>query len=427
MTISGRAYPGTETSRERRALEAIRTAPEGKLTKSELARAVWGEVSQSTQAMATRLTRTMLERRSIVENRDGRIVYVTLAAATAGGEDELADGRPFDRPYVHLVDAAEWGLAHGSAGEFAASLEIIKTQSKSDAVDAREDRKALHDRAQSLEGDPRKSLVDVLAQFGLERERDFLATDLLVAWKKLGAVSSHDHDIASRLVWVVMALAVNQRLRLLGGDRAHKHQSLLDQRVRSALRRIRARAPVHAAYLEALRQTAKGGASESVWRSVQNAKPLDEDPAVERMRAQGEFNAGIAALDTFLRRELRPEVFRRIGFAEGFTHDQGAPIHAAERFAVDHERDFRDSLLRISKHELGALRPTLESLRDRFADLKNHLSGSANYHLRMVDSVLGKTFDPQTEGLPAQYDRLIRNNFWTPEMLWHHVAITKNV
>src|SRR4029077_12699192 len=106
-----------------------------------------------------------------------------------------------------------------------------------------EDHRDIDDFVRDWPDGPRKKLCRAIGVFGLSRERDFMAQQLL----EIGG----EVDGGEALLWVAMAMAVSRRLWLIGGDRAlHDHDRLV-RASKKHLKMLDALAPVHAAYWSA--------------------------------------------------------------------------------------------------------------------------------------------------------------------------------
>ena len=361
--------------------------------------------------MATRITRDLVVAGQVREERDGRVVYVTLAGASSGTSASDPQ-RPFDRPYVHLVDAAEWALARVPRDPFAQALEVVRAQESAGDVASRRVREQLRALASELDRDPRKLLVDALAEFCVEHERDFLAADLLKAAQGLRSFGDPEGAPCPWLAWVAMrwpsasACALRLAVRRRAGRRATAPGAprQADEAGPAAPAK---HAPAHAAYLEALHRTAQEAPTSLARSERTRLTAVDaSDPVVRRMTAQGSSTPPSAA------RSASPRGSPR------------AAIHAAERFARERKKAARQPPPRHEERE-GRGGTQIEALLDS-------LRRAAAEPLRLrripqadggVGDLSGSVESARPEE-PAQYDRLIRNNFWTPEMEEAPTAIT---
>lgn len=445
-------------SQTRRAVEALQAAGDPGLTKGELAQAVWGAVTPSTQSMTTRLTQQLEQAGRIRESRDGRNIFVRLVEQNALVSSpqplldfshslerlydaswrriKSGDQRPFDRPFFHLAHVAKVvarGLDRRDEDNrtFAeVLLRILDTTREEEASEAREDREAIYAVAARLpHGSFLQGLARALGTFALEHDRDYMARDLLAI--------KPDPAHPCSLLWAAMAIPVARRLWLIGEDRAHEDYERLQRRVRKSLGgALEAQAPVHVAYLRAKYEIATGDLFAGAWEPLTKLRPpprargtkLDEEIANdEQVTVQnGEFNFVLSIFSRQVDAALRPAVARRLGFANDYTHDHGAPPHVAEGWARSHVEALRAVLPKVQKEVAGEWKPTLKRRFKALISKRASLTPTAQFQVdQMRFFVEGAAFDDIRDRAPSprSYDRLIRNNYWTPGMLWTDIAI----
>ncbi len=456
--------------KEARALAALASAGEQGLTKNELAHAIWGTVTPSTQSMTTRVTHALLKARKVTEELAGRRRIVRLRSRSKlqgialpdEALDALHEGqwssvsvkldegweRPFDRPYAQLERAARWVAAslrpkNESDELFAKVLLRVLTYSGDPLADALEDRRAIEGIARGWSDDDRRNLARCIAVFGVSRERDFIAPELLRcsnAWTKGNRPES--------LLWAAMALAVARRLHLIGGERADADVERLRGAAVATLSKLKSSAPIHVAYWSEFSKALRGDISSLTWEKLETsraaasvpsrtgkklAKAIREDE--KAVRRDAGFNAFFFDVERLISVSFTSEIERRIGFARRFRHDIGATPTSAESWTLDHtkvieqvffwfRREHRDDALvsklasRISKLEREAPEAARVT-RDPTLDLVRCLSAPE----KKLDGIREEIVNRRANA-PLEYTELIRNNFWTPSMLWSDIALS---
>jgi hypothetical protein len=449
--------------KHRRIEAALRAAGPRGLTKNELAQAVWGSVTASTQSMTTRLTQKLIEDGTLTEEPDGRRRIVRLtklepakrrrfdverAVEQLHAGDLAGDARPFDRPYAQLERAVRFAGAtlqpdREDDRRFAWVLLHLLDFSGDAYLDATEDHRAIEEFVRDWPECTRRKLCRAIGVFGLSRERDFMAQQLL---EIAGEV-----ERGEALLWVAMSMAVARRLWLIGGDRAlHDHDRLV-KAARKHLKRLDGFAPVHAAYWKAFARIVRGDLVEDAWRvggpgAVRTAAalPIDGSALAKKIRDDedemrgdnADFNSFFSRLEAVISKPLVHEVSRRVGFADRYRHDQGASAVTAVAWARDRARMISKDVLpwlRRSQSGNAALRrltkdarrlrtvalPGTRASRDPSFDLAIYLGGT---EAEAEDTRARASSRP-----PIEYTDLIRNNFWTPSMLWADVALSTHV
>jgi hypothetical protein len=264
--------------KHRRIEAALRAAGPHGLTKNELAQAVWGSVTASTQSMTTRLTQKLIEAGTLTEEPDGRrrivrltklvprkkpAIDVATAVTRLHDGDAQGDSRPFDRPFAQLERAVRLAGAmlledDEDDQRFAWVLLRLLDFSGDPYLDATEDHRDIDEFVRDWPEGPRKKLCRAIGVFGLSRERDFMAQQLLEIASEV--------ERGEALLWVAMAMAVSRRLWLIGGDRAlHDHDRLV-RASKKHLKKLDELAPVHAAYWNAFSKIVRGNLIEDAWR-----------------------------------------------------------------------------------------------------------------------------------------------------------------
>jgi hypothetical protein len=127
------------------------------------------------------------------------------------------------------------------------------------------------------------------------------------------------------------------------------------------------------------------------------------------------------------------EVSRRVGFADRYRHDQGASAVTAVAWAKDRARMISSDVLpwlrRTQSENLALRRLTKDAKRLRESAAPGTLaSREPTFDLAIYlggnERESEETRTRRAARPPVEYSDLIRNNFWTPSMLWADVALS---
>ncbi|UJR83389.1 hypothetical protein [Sandaracinus amylolyticus] len=456
-------------SNERRALTAL-VAADAPLSKGDLAKAVFGEVTGSTQSMISRITATLLEHGLIRETQLGR---VRVVAPTAAGRAEIQvtprpDGTllrarlrdlagtnehpPRARNIKHLHGAAaivaselsrraEW---RDEDERFAQAMLALIDEGPDERRDAREDRAAI---GQLLWGWPtrdaaRGALVDALARLEDPLEREDRARELGSELVRLaGSVAAHP-DLA--LLWSAAAGAILGALRTRTDATDARVRAALANGLRSSLRVAEHTSEEMSRYWRARSLTALGAddAAGADWdalaRIVVPPRDADRSGVEERarrvvlaVRDSAVVNAPLTELDALERRLLATRLAAKMKWP-----DTSPSSHVIEEI-VD-RRDRTVSALADVERKLGdGERAELDRARDQVRAVPAKLESDpaareiASLHARRASITAAgsaaiaaaKQVAPVADGdLKRFLADQVRDNLWSLPMVVGHVA-----
>jgi DNA-binding MarR family transcriptional regulator len=452
-----KASLATLDSRTRRALDTLFSSSPKGLTKGDIALRVWGERNASSQSMATRLTSRLRELGWIEEGRDGRqiVVHLTvegkkaLAAVTpaiASAKDETdpigrllntkpdawkRPERPFDRPYYHLVQAAVAAGVDLKAKDekdicFARVLLTLLDSHASEMQDAKRDAEDITyivNDWKKLGADPRLELAAALAPFGKDWEREHLAVALFKAHREIASTSA-----GVQLLWVAAATAVARRLKLLRHPQADADHAKLLRLINKTLDAIESVFPVHAHYFRAISRITDGELRVEPWLALIGLS--EEAPAIpadipktdlaERLTQEAKeifddasFNRDLSLSIGVLEQRVYPHIARHTSLAPRFREERSP--YVLEAWALEYADGIDEALPSARKEFSDVDKEILRKLAAHSGPGALGFQGAQARYL--LEGTLPETNEPR------EYDRLLRNNYWTGVQLWIDVAM----